>query len=57
MLINRDNQSWADANLFRVFAHLTRRHFSDAMGKDATLLGKTRTQKTRRVTDVKFRVF
>ena len=42
---------------FRVFAHLTRRHFDDAMREDATVLEKTRTRKTRRVTDANFRVF
>ena len=31
---------------FRVFAHLTRRHFSDAMGEVTTVLEKTWTQKT-----------
>ena len=39
----------------RVFAHPTRRHFADAMGEDATVMKKTQTPKTRRVTDLKFR--
>ena len=55
----RKEQSWTDATFSRfcVVANLTRRPFRDAMGEDATLLEKAQTRKTRRVTDVNFRVF
>ena len=41
---------------FRVFASPTRKHFDDAKREDAPPLKTTRSRKTRRVTDAKFRV-
>ena len=46
-------QRWADAN---VFASLTRKQFDDAKREDAPPLITIRSQKTRWVTDAKFRV-
>ena len=40
----------------RVFASPTRKHFDDANREDAQSLKTTRSRKTRRVTDAKFRV-
>ena len=40
----------------RIIASPTRKHFDDATRKDAPPLKTTRTLKTRRVTDAKFRV-
>ena len=42
---------------FCVFTLTMQRHFADAMGEDATLMKRKRTQKTRRLTDMKFFVF
>ena len=41
---------------FRVFASPTQKHFDDAKREDAPPLKTTRSRKTRRVTDAKFRV-
>ena len=42
---------------FCVFTLTMQRHFADAMGEDATLMKRKRTQKMRRLTDMKFFVF